>query len=77
MKIRKKVGKKKPHDLIAKRKGKTKGKKAFKIGHNHRNARAAPVEAEPVMTLQERSLSKVWDNKYDEAWNKYAPVTSS
>jgi hypothetical protein len=77
MKSRKKAGKKKMHHLGAKRKGAAKGKKMFKIGRNHRNVRVTAVQVEPDMTLQERSLSKIWDNEYDEAWNKYAPVSSS
>ena len=77
MKNRKKAGKKKMHRSGAKRKGAAKGKKMFKIGRNHRNVRVTTVQVEPDMTLQERTLSKIWDNEYDEAWNKYAPVSSS
>ena len=64
------------HRSGAKRKGTTKSKKMFKIGRNHRNVRVTAVQVEPEMTLQERTLSKIWDNDYDEAWNKYAPASS-
>ena len=77
MKSRKKAGKKKMHRSGAKKKSAAKGKKMFKIGRNHRNVRVTTVQVEPDMTLQERTLSKIWDNEYDEAWNKYAPVSSS
>lgn len=79
MKGKKKAGTriKKKHHLRAKRKGSAKGRKMYKIGRNNRNVRLAAVQAQPEMTLQERSLSKIWDNQYDEAWNKYAPVSSS
>ena len=60
MKSRKKAGKKKMHRLGAKRKCVAKGKKMFKIGRNHRNVRVTAVQVEPDMTLQERTLSKIW-----------------
>ena len=77
MKSRKKAGKKKIHRLGAKRKGAAKGKKMVKIRRNQRNVRVTTVQVEPDMTLQERTLSKIWDNEYDEAWNRYAPASSS
>lgn len=79
MKSKKKAraGRNKKHHLRAKRKGTAKGKKMFKIGRTNRRIRVTAIEVEPHMTLQERSLSKIWDNEYDEAWNKYAPVSSS
>jgi hypothetical protein len=79
MKSRKKAraGRNKRHHLRTKRKGMAKGKKVFKIGRSNRRTRVTTVEVEPDMTIQERSLSKIWDNQYDEAWNKYAPVSAS
>ena len=65
------------HRLGAKRKSVARGKKMFKIGRNHRNVRVTTVQVEPDMTLQERTLSKIWDNEYDEACNKHAPASSS
>src|SRR5207244_13219788 len=77
MKSRKKAGKKKIHRSGTKRKGAAKGKKMYRIGRNRRNVRVTAVQVESDMTLQERTISKIWDNEYDEAWNKHAPVSSS
>jgi hypothetical protein len=72
-----KAGRNRKHHLRAKRKGTAKVRKMFKIGRSNRNVRITAVQIEPDMTLQEHSLSKIWDNQYDEAWNKYASLSSS